>query len=213
MTAILLTGSRMGFLMMSISLFFSIIFNYRKLFNYKFIVLFLAISIVPLIMYKNIVAFKNIVQPRIDTFSSFLETGNLESLSKVRFALLKSRWEMFLDNPYLGVGLYNFEYESLKYYPPDIKWTLWNHNAYMGLLSEVGLLGFISYISLLFYVGYNLYYFRLKDRKYIYLFISFLTVCIKMLFLSYLTNRYLWALFIPLSMYLDAKKRKRVDQM
>lgn len=67
-----------------------------------------------------------------------------------RMAIWQATWEMFLDNPWTGVGLGNFDVLYPAYalpgwpYPPGHA-----HNYYLNLLAEAGLLGLGSYLALL----------------------------------------------------------------
>lgn len=70
-------------------------------------------------------------------------------------------WDMFLDNPVLGVGAENYPWNVAKYqmrrpeYDPD-KVTLFGgrpaHSLYFTLMPELGLLGIILYIMILYQI-------------------------------------------------------------
>ncbi|MFH1487022.1 MAG: O-antigen ligase family protein, partial [Chloroflexota bacterium] len=63
-----------------------------------------------------------------------------------RMANWQSSWEMFLDNPIMGVGIGNFSLFYPDYALPgwDVP-TLHAHNFYLNLLAEGGVLGLIGY--------------------------------------------------------------------
>ena len=66
-----------------------------------------------------------------------------------RVLLWVSSWHMFLDYPIFGVGFGNWaEYYKASYISPLSKepWLPNPHNLYLYLLSETGIVGFISYV-------------------------------------------------------------------
>lgn len=75
-----------------------------------------------------------------------------ESLSRspsalVRIIRWKRTWEIFKDNPIVGVGIGNLSY-YLPYMPQFAK----AHNLFLMLLSETGLIGFCLFISMMIYI-------------------------------------------------------------
>lgn len=67
-----------------------------------------------------------------------------------RLAIWQSSWNMFLNNPVLGVGVGNFDLAYPSYALPD--WPSLPghaHNYYLNLLAETGLLGLTAYLGLL----------------------------------------------------------------
>ena len=91
--------------------------------------------------------------------------------STVRFRLLTwgSTWQIFLDNPLLGVGAGNFKVT----YPAYRKVEEWRisgpksrvdqaHNEYLQLASETGILGFMAFMGILTCAGFL--FFRLISQ-------------------------------------------------
>ena len=67
-----------------------------------------------------------------------------------RMAIWQSAWEMFLDNPLLGVGLGNFDHAYPAYSLPGwLHLPGHAHNYYLNLLAETGILGLSAYLALL----------------------------------------------------------------
>ncbi len=81
-----------------------------------------------------------------------------------RMAIWQSAWNMFLDNPALGIGAGNFDVAYPFYALPG-----WNtlpghaHNYYLNMLAETGILGFVTYFLLM--AGAFIYAGRLLWRK------------------------------------------------
>lgn len=101
---------------------------------------------------KNIKSFK----PYILGVGLFIAVGIVvfasmygRSYDSERVLLWISSWHMFLDYPILGVGFGNWaEYYKASYISPLAKepWLPNPHNLYLYLLSETGIVGFVSYL-------------------------------------------------------------------
>lgn len=76
-----------------------------------------------------------------------------------RFAVWKIAWTAIVERPWLGWGLENFQFVSLQYYNPCLGselcggelWFDRAHNKVLDLLVEAGVVGLVSYISILFF--------------------------------------------------------------
>ena len=71
-----------------------------------------------------------------------------------RVLLWQSAWQMFLDNPVLGIGFDNFVLHNVSTaYFPFLKALggegLYVHNVYLQILVEMGLIGFLAFLNLL----------------------------------------------------------------
>ncbi len=86
----------------------------------------------------------------VDAVMGFPLAVKFSGLSAGRVPLLVAAWQMFLDQPFLGLGPHTF----VLYYPAygGDSLTPWVHNLYFETLAEQGLLGFIS-LSLLLGFG------------------------------------------------------------
>ena len=98
----------------------------------------------------------------IDSSSYRRDTG------ATRIDSWKAGWRMFLDNPVIGVGAYNFGPNFSDYWDqgrnPDKMWGRVAHSLYFTLLPEMGLAGTFCFIGMLFY-NYKDYRFILSLEK------------------------------------------------
>jgi O-antigen ligase len=93
--------------------------------------------------------------PRL--LSSERRTGGVLQLQEVdiRIALLKKSYFMFLEQPFTGVGLAQFQPSSIRSYKGPIyvieeeAASQLQHNHLLGIASELGLPGFLAYLSLI----------------------------------------------------------------
>ncbi|SCZ55917.1 O-antigen ligase family protein [Thiohalomonas denitrificans] len=81
-------------------------------------------------------------------------TDPTESTAQKRFYYWGRAWEMFVDNPVLGVGANNFPYQIYEYEIRDpeydirhnkVSWGRVAHSAYFSLIAELGLTGTILF--------------------------------------------------------------------
>jgi O-antigen ligase len=100
----------------------------------------------------------------VESISS--EPSNTQGTGAQRIYAWKLGWEMFLDNPILGVGQGNYPWHVVGVEKElNVQWEQRSlggraaHSAYFTLLPELGLIGVLLYGSFLYYM--------LKDIKYI----------------------------------------------
>lgn len=92
-----------------------------------------------------------------------------DSPSVYRIECWKASLKIFEDHPFTGVGLGNFEVYARKYGSEELERLADSatvkvkrpHNEYLQVLSETGIIGFLTFVTLLFYP----LYFALKGRK------------------------------------------------
>jgi O-antigen ligase len=209
--AIVLTGSRMGLLLIVVSLFFAAIIDKRYFFRPQ-VILYIVIGFIFLVVitrYDLVIVFTEFFTEHIRNIYHVLFLGGKEvgvySLT-YRLELLRGAWQMFLDHPWSGVGLGNSYFKMPAYTFINRNW--WVHNTYLEILAEVGIFGFTFFMLLMVQLGKNLYYLWQKSRNKVnfYMFVAFLNLCISIFFLSHFNNRYLWMMFIPLSMYIESTR-------
>jgi O-antigen ligase len=83
--------------------------------------------------------------------------------SNVHFFVMKSAFSMFLSNPLTGVGIGNFGEAYGKYFKPGFEY--YNpHSAYLAILSETGLLGFLLYMAIYYYILKQILFFKRKTE-------------------------------------------------
>ncbi|HCU98721.1 MAG TPA: hypothetical protein DGM69_05175 [Chloroflexi bacterium] len=87
---------------------------------------------------------------------------------------------MLVDNPWLGVGLGNYEVAYSRYQLPRWETSLGHaHNYYLNVAAETGLIGFIAFVSFWIYVLYRMFLLlRNKFDLYVWLTLGLLGVWI-----------------------------------
>lgn len=130
---ILATGNRTCFL---IGVFISALW---LLFNRKYLILLLLLVLLSFPIYKK------------------LKGLNILGSDRVLFSL--TALEMWKEKPFLGVGLGNFKLHYLEYRDKLLKRIKYNgylektnnvHNEYVQVLTETGILGFLSVCGIMF---------------------------------------------------------------
>lgn len=79
---------------------------------------------------------------------SVIRTIDLSTFMRIQ--LIKYGFEMWKDNPIIGVGVDNFRVNIKEYWHVGL--PLYSHNNYIELLSTIGIFGAISYYALYFYL-------------------------------------------------------------
>lgn len=166
--SILILGSRASFLGLAFIFLFRIIFyilNYKKRFKKLILGLIITITLATLLNLK------------FTSSSNFLDRAatisivNNDSSINQRINYYKSSIEIFKENPFFGIGLGNWKFESINknrfnitgYIIPFVA-----HNDFLQILNENGLFGFLSYGLIFLFVAYII----LKNTKhplYIYI--------------------------------------------
>jgi len=137
---------------------------------------------------------------RLIEFKQF-RAGSVERGLFKRLQLWKGCFYAFIENPLVGVGTSNF----INVYPRiATKYNLGHnigqfpHNSYLGLLAEVGLMGFVLELAILVYV-FSLSFRCLSigyDYKLSVILMSvFLSLAVNMFFLDMIYARRIWFLF------------------
>lgn len=62
---------------------------------------------------------------------------------RLRQHALEAGWQIFLEHPWLGIGLGNFSSESPRY----LSIPIWAHNAYLDVAATLGIFGFLAFIA------------------------------------------------------------------
>jgi len=123
-------------------------------------VIFIAIWIRPLSVFLLAIAILVIaLQPfyppylreRLRSFFIFTDTSSID-----RKIIWQAGWKMFLSKPWLGVGLgafmFNFKKFVVENYPSGIVYA---HNCYLQMASEIGIIGLLTFLSILFSFFYH----------------------------------------------------------
>lgn len=90
-----------------------------------------------------------------------------ENQKHFRIAIYKTAFEMFKENPIVGVGFKNFRYREFEYYKPEFesyeiiteknKMVLHPHSPWLEILSEQGIVGFCFLLILFGKIFINIY--------------------------------------------------------
>lgn len=80
--------------------------------------------------------------------------NNAENSIEWRKSLLKSTFDMFIDNPVIGTGLNTFPFVFSTYQEKAGYFSINPHNYYLQLLAETGVMGFISFMVLVMSILY-----------------------------------------------------------
>lgn len=103
----------------------------------------------------------DLVKERMESFFNiFGDSSQVDNSTMLRLKMIEAGWEVFLQNPFTGVGIGNsyffvFEYTGQYYY---------THNNYIELLSSVGLFGTLFYYASYIYLLVKLLK-RVKKRE------------------------------------------------
>lgn len=112
-----------------------------------------------------LISFSFLFLERGESLKQFASIFHQEQESN-RYRLLtwKSTLKMVADYPILGVGVGNFRFNFSRYKSPEL-WELqdpWGkirqirtHNDYLNILAETGIIGFLSFVVLVFFVLFN----------------------------------------------------------
>jgi len=194
-----ITGGRAGQVM-----FFAVIvilmFQYFKHAKIKALIisstLILAISFAA---FNYSPLFKNRVMLGVEDIRNFDGNSNTSIGQRVTFTI--NSYQLFMSNPILGIGTGDFpdEYKKVnELNSPNVINTVQPHNMYMLILSQLGLVGLASFLTI-FYFQFTL---ALNSRKVL---VQNLGVAIPLLFLlimwsdSYLLGHYTGNLYILFS--------------
>jgi O-antigen ligase len=191
------TGGMISIIMILIPLAIIRILNLLKQFTIpkKYIkIIFLAVTacIFLITFYTANEFILNILSKRIDNLSE----------GSGRFDIWKNGLSIWMQNPIMGIGIYNFRYYNGLYFN-DYQYM---HNTHLEVLVESGLIGFALYTIFLISVSIVILFIISKDRKYTYLLTSYLALLIMMLSLSQIINEILFLFFAYVS-FIFVKER------
>ena len=106
----------------------------------------------------------NSVQERVSTVTNFSEDKSLQQ----RLRYYKSAFISFTKHPILGVGIGNWEVESVNYEKEFMQTYVvpyHAHNDYLEVLAETGIIGFLLYFGFIFITVYKLFRYLIKVRE------------------------------------------------
>lgn len=204
---VFLTGSRMGIFMASISLVFVAVKEWKQLLRPKIILIssLLATALFFLLRGPFTIMFDLTIE-RMKPVLVFIGTGQEleEPSAAMRAEMLSAGWDIFRDHPLFGVGTDGYR-QVLPLYSSFLG-TRHAHNTFMEILTGTGLLGFIPFTALIISIVKRMWQGWQREgesRLPFYFALSSMMVAIHLFFLSDYPNRYLWGLFLPLSIYME----------
>lgn len=189
--ALLLTGSRGGFLSMLISMLILYGFTKKKLLNYNY-GRYIALTVVVIISF--IVVVKTIPELTAEglekNFVSRYESSDLNDYSSGRLDLWAKGLSLFVENPFLGA-----EKGFVKIIGSN------SHNTYLEILVNRGLFGFLLFLSIFFIIyKKNIYFYKKMNMDDIYsaYIAGFFSFIISMFFLNMFSAFYFFFLYSSL---------------
>lgn len=214
--ALLLTGSRMGIFMYALLILLIILNKPSKIIRPRAILggTLLIVALIFLLRGPLNEVVEHLIS-RMNPLWEFLVTGQeLQEMSAwKRLRALEVGMLIFRDYPLFGIGMGGYRIIAGDY---ELLLTgSYAHNTYLEVLTGTGLMGFISFTALLIYISKRLRElsrFPEIKRLYFYLNLSFLMLLVHLFFLSDWPNRYLWGLYLPLSIGLSRLNIHRVGR-
>jgi O-antigen ligase len=207
--AIVLTGSRMGLLVLG---FICLVIGLKEIrtskFLVKFVVIIILISTMLLINFSmNLIKDKKF-EERFESIQDIPKINKIryeegESSIMLRYFLFFIGIDLIKKNPLLGVGIGNSKYLTVKYTQEPFQMR-YLHNTYLDICSENGiimliiLLLFLSGIVIICYSRYK----KEKNEFYFYFLVAFFVQLICWFFLSDFLNKLFWSLFLPVGLFL-----------
>ena len=142
-----ITGGRAGHIMFFAAIII-LIFQYFNISKVKALFLsILTIVVIFLSAYYLSPLFEDRVQSLFHDIALFNEYANTSVGARITFLI--NSFEMFYNNPLLGVGVGDFpnEYAKLnEVNSPKVELTVQPHNMYMLVLAQLGIVGLISFL-------------------------------------------------------------------
>lgn len=223
MIAIFLTGSRMGMLAALFTLTYGLFyFIFSKLrgpekkrlafvpilaFVTVLVVLVMLLPIGAMISRSATSSKYEMTFTRYANVWAFLTSSEVtgETSITVRGDLIVFGIKKFIEKPITGFGLGAFTELSRV----EFGLAIVAHNTFIEMLADTGLLGGMSFIALFAYALFNI----LKSKERLGIFyqafiISSINLFIMLFFLSSSADKLLWGMFIPISMYLEQRRKE-----
>ncbi len=153
---IFLSGDRTAFFNINLSAIFVILFS-SKLAKLRLFTLLSSIAILVIISLINPTAKERVIDKTFDQMNLIDEKKkNQEGLyifSKEHTHHYITAYRMYLDNKILGVGVKNFRKfcSDERYIESQLSCASHPHNTYLQILSEIGIIGFLFLLIVIFY--------------------------------------------------------------
>ena len=157
--SVLITGSRAAFLTLILLITAISIINFKK-HTKKVLVVFFALIVSNLF----INSISDISLNSIGRLNTLTEGVEDQSINQ-RFRYYKYSLNRIFENPFVGIGIGNWRYESIYWDRNNLNSYVvpyHNHNDFLQIASEVGLFGLVFYLLIYFFPIRKAYY-KLKD--------------------------------------------------
>lgn len=95
--------------------------------------------------------YPHLLKQRLGNFFIFLDHSGID-----RKAIWEVGWRMFTSHPWLGVGLGAFMFNFMRFVKVNYPYTIpYAHNCYLQMASEIGIIGLLSFLSILILFFYH----------------------------------------------------------
>jgi len=182
MFSVILSQSRTGLFSVAVIFLYTIFYLHQRKRREVFFI------VVPLIII--IIAIPSVFWYRFSLFFQSILTGDRGDTSMGhRLILLSSAFDVFIKNPFFGVGLANFKVYAARY----TQYPMIAHNTYLEIATGLGLLGLIPFLLIL-YKGFSILKSAIRDPN-----ISELAWAVR----AGLLGTYVAMLFLSVPFFLD----------
>ena len=166
-----------------------------------------SITVVSVILFLCLASFGLIIEGNLSSisnrFSSLFSAKELGKSTSVKFRIMENEYafQQIVKHPIIGIGLHN-DYRPPGIYGRDDSLTRYIHNSYLYILTDIGLIGLMSYLW--FYFGFIIRNIRrcasIEDHKLKYMIEGFAVAAIGTLFIAVVDSMFLeWFSVVTLS--------------
>ena len=138
-------------------------FNYKSFFKPIFIFFF-----IPLFSAYTIFNSTNLNQSDVDLSNRITTINTDDTSTSNRLRFYNHALNQVLSHPFMGVGLGNWKFKSIESDYTEIRGYIVPyhvHNDFLEIATELGLIGFLSYLSIFLISVFFLFYFALKSNS------------------------------------------------
>ena len=152
---IILTASKKAIILMVLGpLFMVTVYKDNFLIKIKTLIISITLVLILFLLIRDIPVIYNLAASRMEgLINLFTGNGTIDASTMERKYLATRAWEIFKENPIIGVGLNGFRYFTTV--------GRYAHCNYLELLADVGIIGTLIYYSIYLYSIKNI----LKKRK------------------------------------------------
>lgn len=104
-----------------------------------------------------------IMKERLNNFFNFVDYTSVE-----RMKIWDAAWKIFISRPIVGMGLGTFMFNFTKYVDKAYRFTApYAHNCYLQIASELGIIGLVSFLSILvIFFAYGMWFISYKKNDF-----------------------------------------------